>query len=142
MNREDFFKWDYEPFCILEGGLGLNDIENDLRKKLNKANAQLWVIEDLYDNPQRIGALQFLKPKTLIFGTTGIYHNKLDTLFKMADALNLDSVERVYLTLDSYDSIGGRLKEFGKKYPKIQFFDVDTLFDDEDSIRKVGVFKI
>jgi len=36
---------DFEPFCILEGGRGLNDDERSLATYLNDRNVDNWVIQ-------------------------------------------------------------------------------------------------
>lgn len=141
MDKKPFFNYDYAPFCFLEGGTGLNDVEEKLYQKIVDTRAECWSIEDLYDKPERIVALQFLKPKTIIFGTTGVYEKELSHLFKVAEVIDFDFVERLYLTLDTMRDAAKFIRPLLKKYPNIKVFSVD-FFDYWDfNIKEVTVSK-
>lgn len=142
MQRDDetIFNYNYEPFMFLEGQTGLNDCERIVSKILNDRNYRCWVLDDLYENPDRLVAIQYLKPKTIILGTTGLYKNELDYLFKIAAITDLSSIEKVILTLKSEEVIRWDLKQIQKKYPKMTFYSFGSVIDYDSS--EVEIYQI
>lgn len=128
---ERLFEYDNEPFCLLEGGTGLNELEGHVYHRLVDKNFEVWSLENLYEKPERLASLQFLKPKTLIFGTTAVYQDKLNLLVDLAQSLDLNSVEKVILTLDTDRDMRKQLKIFKEKYPKIKWYKFKHFFEDE-----------
>jgi len=138
MKHEKIFDYDKEPFMFLEGGMGLNDKEESIYKKMVSGNYECWSLEQLYDMPHRLGSIPYLKPKTLIFGTTGVYVDNLNKLIELANTLDLSSIERIVLTLDTETEMYKTLKYFHEKYPKIKFYKFKHLIkgDREDVVIK------
>jgi hypothetical protein len=135
--------YDFQPFCVLEGGSGLNDCERYLVKSLNHYNVDNWVIDDLYDKPRRLGAVQFLTPKTLVMGTTGVYRDKLNQLIDLFFSLEITGLENIILTLDSEDVFWFEMGEIKKRIPNIKFwglYSVPSMFDDEGT--KYEIYEI
>ncbi len=106
--------YDMEPIAFLEGGKGLNDTEDFIYKKCLRRNIEVWKIDDLYENPRRLVALQFLEPKTIILGTTGVYRDKLDDLIELFFTLKLKGLENIVICMDS----SGVLEDQFSKLPK------------------------
>ena len=138
MSKKRIFEYANEPFMFLEGGSGLNEKEEEVYKRLVKNNIEAWSLENLYKKPERLASIQFLKPKTLIFGTTAVYQDKLDILIELANSLDLSSIERIILTLDTENDMYKTLKVFKDKYPEIEFckFEYFSTHSDEDIFYK------
>lgn len=76
MNTSDLLQ--FEPFCVLNGQKGLHDTERNLVKQLNQRNIEVFVLDDLFKDTEKLKAIKYLKPKTLVLGTTGTYREDLD----------------------------------------------------------------
>lgn len=80
--------YDFEPYCILEGGQGLSNTEEVFVDKCNYMHIKNWVLDNLYEDPEKIKAIKYLKPKTIILGTTGTYADKLNKIKEIFAKLN------------------------------------------------------
>lgn len=133
-NIETLIDFDNQPIMLLEGGKGLNDLERSIYNYLVERRYEVFSLEDLYDKPERVVSIQFLKPKAIIFGTTGVYREDLGYIIEAMKITDLNSVEKVFLTLGSKDVLWRVLKEFKHKYPKIEFYDLSEGFEDGFSL--------
>jgi hypothetical protein len=130
---ERLYEYSNQPFMLLEGGQGLNEKERYIYRTLVSKSMDVWSIDNLYGKVARLGAINFLRPKTLIFGTTGAYKKDLELIQDFATALDFSSVEKVILTLDTENTMGKFLHFMGKEYPKIKFYKLKHFFTcDED----------
>ena len=137
--------YEFSPFLILEGGRSLHDGERYLVKSLNYWNADNWVIDNLYEDPSRLAAMQFLKPKTIILGTTGVYREKLEILIDLFFSLKLDYIENVILTISAEDVLWGEIKKLKKINKKVKFFTLEScpsMFDDEGEKYEIAKLKL
>lgn len=113
--------FDMQPYFILEGGTGLDSTEEEILHSLK--GKEVYVFDDLYTKPGKLACVNFLKPKTIIFGSTGLFKDKLAIIFDLSNELNFSSVENIVLTLEPNKTIMNFLLEMKKKYPKIVLFD-------------------
>lgn len=133
----------FSPFCILEGGEGLADCERYLVRSLNEYNSRNWVLDGLYKDPSRLASIQFLKPKTIIFGTTGVYAEKLNILIDLFFALDFSSLENVIMLRDTEYEVYKHLKILKGKMPNVKFWNlyhVPSFIDDVKT--KYSIYEI
>lgn len=126
--------YDFEPFCVLEGQKGLNDTERYFIRSCNEWNYENWVLDDLYENHRKLMAVFFLRPKTIILGTTGIYREKLDALTDLFFSYESDFswLENIIFTLDSEGIFRSEIKKIKELNSNIKFWDFyedPSLFD-------------
>lgn len=121
-----------EPIAFLEGGKGLNNCETFIHKTCFHKGLDMWLLDDLYSKPERIAALKFLKPKTLILGTTGVYEDKLNQLIDLFFDMEITSIENIILTLDSEDVLYKHLV----KLPKVKFLKPMQVYSFFDEVGK------
>jgi len=121
MKSEKLLQYDYEPFLFLEGGMGLNEIEDYIYKEMVSGSFECWSLEQLYEYPDRLRAIPFLKPKTIVFGTSGVYEEELSNLIRIIMSLDLSGIEKVVLTLDTENEIGTKLRKIAQANPALSF---------------------
>jgi hypothetical protein len=137
MSKQDKFTipyYDFEPFCLLEGQSSLEDCEYYFHKSLNYYRIRSWVLDDLYKKPERVAAIQFLKPKTIVLGTTGVYRDKLDALIDLFFSLKIEGLKNVILTLDTERELWDEIKTLKSKIPNVKIFNLwscPSMFDKE-----------
>lgn len=124
--------FDKQPFAILEGGLGLNDTEDRLAHGLFTRGFELYVLEELYEKPRKLAALQFLDVKTIILGTTGVYKDKLGMLVEFFMSLDLGHLENVVLTLDTERVMREEMRLLKDKLPGVRFWKLADVLWDKD----------
>ena len=124
--------YDFEPYCVLEGGSGFIDMEQDIIDRCNHKHITCWAIDDLYDNPERIKAIKYLKPKTIILGTTGTYVDKLSKIIEFFSKLNYFP-DNVIFTMGE-DYFYGLMKKAKIKNPKIKFYKMYPSFGENIQI--------
>jgi hypothetical protein len=139
---EKLFEYTNEPFMFLEGGTGLDEEEDYIYKRLVNNNFDSYKLDDLYNHPKKLASIHFLKPKTIIFGTTGVYEDKINMLVSLLDDLDLSSIEKVVLTIDSEREIPKILRHFKNKYPKLKFYKFEYFFTDENEVIKIKQIEI
>ncbi len=121
-----------QPFAFLEGGLGLNDTEQYLAEGLFKRGYEIYILEELYDKPRKLAALQFLDVKTIIMGTTGVYEKQLNLLVDFFFSLDIDKLENVVLTLDTERVMRDPMAKVKELNPKIKFYKILSPLWDKD----------
>jgi hypothetical protein len=112
-----------EPYMILEGS-SIDDTQEEILIELVQRNYVVWAIPDLYRNPLRLGCIPFLKPKTLILGSTGVYDKEIDLLFHLASKVDMSSVRKIILTFDNQNNLRKRMKPFLVEYPAIKVYEL------------------
>jgi hypothetical protein len=138
--------YDFAPFCVLEGGRGLHDTENYLIKSFNFHGARNWVLDELYEKPRRLVSLQFLRPKTLIVGTTGVYKDKINMLIDLFFELDVVGLENIILTMRSEDVFYEQLLILRERNPELKFWalnETPSMFDEdgtEYSIYEIEIY--
>lgn len=125
----DFSK---QPFAFLEGGLGLNDTEQYLSEGLFKRGYEIYILEELYDKPRKLVALQFLDVKTIIMGTTGVYQKELDLLVDLFFSMDVDKLENIIFTLDTERVMRGPMAKIKEAKPNIKFYKILSPLWDRD----------
>ncbi len=125
--------YDLEPIAFLEGGKGLDNMEKFIFRKCQFKDIDYWLLDELYEKPERVYALKYLKPKTLVIGTTGVYKEKLDNLIEIFFSLEITSVENIILVSDSEEVLHPHFK----KLPNVNFLkpnqNFSSMFDDIES---------
>ena len=128
MKQVEIKNWyDLEPFAFLEGGQGLNDLEDNFMKYLFNMNVDIYKLDKLYEQPRKIGALQFLDCKTLVLGTTGVYEEELNKLKEIFFKIEFKGIENIILTLYCEDVLWKDMLKFKELYPDVKFM---SLIDD------------
>ena len=125
----DFSFVTQSPVVFLEGGLGLLEEAERLVQMLVNHRIYPFVFEELYDNPELLITLKWIKPKTIVLGTTGVYRDKIDhcvKMFKIAEHIP-DNV----IFLFGEDDMKKEIKEFKALKPSMKVFAIHVL-DDED----------
>jgi hypothetical protein len=121
-----------QPFAFLEGGLGLNDTEQYLSEGLFKRGYEIYILEELYDKPRKLAALQFLDVKTIIMGTTGVYQKELDLLVDFFFSLDVDKLENIIFTLDTERVMREPMAKIKELNPNIKFYKILSPLWDRD----------
>lgn len=111
-----------QPYFLLEGSEGLNITDSEIREYLHSSNYEYYLFDNLYEKREKLACINFLEPKTLIFGTTGLFKDKLKDVFDLVYELNLNSVENIIFTLEPNRSIYMFLNPILTKYKKIKLF--------------------
>lgn len=129
----------FEPFVFLEGGRGLNDCESKVSKQLFNEGFDVWVLDDLYSNPDKLVAIKFLKPKTIFIGTTGVYKKDLSHLkevFKVCEYIP----DNLVLTVSNTENHISDLIEIAKATnPKFRVFELYPMFNEDDEIKFIHI---
>ena len=129
--------FEFEPYCFLEGGTGLNDCEQKVSDTLYRKHITSWILDDLYDKPERLIALKFLKPKTIFLGTTGVYQDKVNNLkevFKIAEHIP----DNIVFTIGDTETNFWELIDMAKATnPKVRFFDLYPMYTKDDDIQLI-----
>jgi hypothetical protein len=121
-----------QPFAFLEGGLGLNDTEQYLAEGLFKRGYEIYILEELYDKPRKLAALQFLDVKTIIMGTTGVYEKQLNLLVDFFFSLDIDKLENIVLTLDTERVMREPMEKIKELNPRVKFYKISSPLWDKD----------
>jgi len=91
-------EFDMEPIVFLEGGRGIGDTEMVISDICHDKNITYYILDDLYSDPEKIMAVKYLKPKSIIMGTTGVYKDKIEKVIKVfLEAKHLP--EKVFFTM-------------------------------------------
>lgn len=67
----------FEPIIILNGQSGLHDTERAFYNKCVKDSVDITIIDNVFEDQEKIKAIKYLKPKTIMVGTTGTYAEEL-----------------------------------------------------------------
>lgn len=129
-----------EPIVVLEGGIGLNDTERDIVDHLFKYRLYPVVLENLYEEPEKIIALKYIKPKTIMLSTTGTYRDELDhciEMFKIADHLP----DNVIIGIGE-DALWSTIRHFRKIKPDMKFFTATSYGKDDFIIQEMGEYDL
>lgn len=62
----------FDSVAILEGGLGLDDEQEEVMKFCLDNDITHWVLDEIYEKPRRLGSIVFLEPTIFIIKTTGV----------------------------------------------------------------------
>ena len=129
--------FEFEPYCFLEGGTGLNHSEEMVSQIIFNNKLNMWIIDDLYSNPERLLALRYLKPKTIFFGTTGTYKKDLvylKEIFKITEYIP----DNIVFTLGDTECHFWDLIDLVKSInPKVRFFELYTMYTLDDDIQLI-----
>ena len=129
--KVDFSFVTQSPVVFLEGGLGLLEEAEHLVQMLVNHHIYPFVFEELYDNPELLVTLKWIKPKTIVLGTTGVYRDKIDhcvSCFRIAEHIP-DNV----IFLLGEDDMKKEIAEFKALKPSMRVFSIHVL--DEENYR-------
>lgn len=129
--------FEFEPYCFLEGGTGLNDCEDKASRIIFSKKLDMWIIDDLYSKPDRLLALRYLKPKTIFLGTTGVYKKDLDYLKKIFSVAEYIPDNIVFTIGDTERHFWDLIKVAKATNPKVRFFDLYPMYTSEDDIQLI-----
>lgn len=73
---------DYKSFAILEGQTGLPASVQEAKDVLDYLGCEYWVLENLFEYPERIQAIPYLNPDVIIFQTTLMSKTEIDRFIK------------------------------------------------------------
>jgi hypothetical protein len=76
LTRNDLFNR-YESFMFIEGQQGLPDLVKDIYNVIYEKGLETWVLEKVFDNPERIKSIPYLNPSVIIFQTTMMSFDKI-----------------------------------------------------------------
>jgi hypothetical protein len=124
--------YDKQPFAFLEGGLGLNDTEKYLSEGLFERGYEIYILEELYEKPRKLAALQFLDVKTIVMGTTGVYEKELNLLVDFFFSLELNKLENIVFTLDTETIMRKPMRKIKEINPSIKFYKILSPLWDKD----------
>ncbi len=139
--EEISLNYDLEPIAFLEGSKGLDNMEKFIYRKCQYRDIDCWLLDELYVKPDRVYALKYLNPKTLVIGTTGVYKEKLDKLIEIFFSLEITSVENIILVSNSEEVLHPHFE----KLPNVNFLkpvqNYSPIFDDIEK-DEVSFYKI
>jgi len=141
MKTEEIPNSQWQPFMFLEGGVGFNDLEEDMFHAVIGSHQTAWEIDNLYKEPLRLACIDLLKPKTLVLGTTGLYAKDLKVLISVFFGLDLTSVKNIILTLNTEDVLYSEIRELKEKHPDIKVWKVNGEYSINDS-KKFNLYEI
>lgn len=124
----------FAPYCFLEGQTGLNEGEEYLYRSLVYYREKPFVIDNLYEDPRRLASLSFLRPKTLVLGTTGVYVAKLNFLIELFFDLDMQGLENVIITSDTPKIVTEAMVKLKQQLPEVKFwelYEVPSKFDEQ-----------
>lgn len=82
VSRNNLFT-DYESFMFLEGQTGLPDLVKEIHDHIRMYRPDsTWVVDDIFQKPDRIKAIPHLNPSVLIFQTTMMSCDKIDRIIE------------------------------------------------------------
>lgn len=123
------------PVVFLEGGLGLTNEGEDLVKFLVNQRIYPFVFEELYDNPELLITLKWIKPKTIVLGTTGVYREQINQcfeVFKLAECVP-DNI----VFLFGEETMGNEINYFKVLNPKMRVFTIYVLSADDYELTEI-----
>lgn len=126
LKNEDLFK-NYESFLFLEGQTGLPEHVEELYNFLHSKKLEVWIIEDIFNKPERIKAIPFLNPSVVIFQTTWMNSDKIKDIIKFLE-IGQYKPKEIWECLSSK-----RTNLDTKKYDVYDFF----LEDDSIELQKI-----
>lgn len=137
MSKQDteFSFFTQSPIAFLEGGLGLLDEATYLVKYLVNRMIYPFVFEELYDHPEMLVSFKWIKPKTIVLGTTGVYRDKIDhcvEMFRIAEHIP-DNV----IFLFGEDDMSKEIKEFKSIKPSMRVFAIYVLDEDNYKLTEI-----
>lgn len=137
MNNQDieFSFFTQSPVAFLEGGLGLPDEAEYLVKYLVNRRLYPFVFEELYENPEMLVSFKWIKPKTIVLGTTGVYRDEIDhcvEMFRIAEHIP-DNV----IFLFGEDDMRKEIKEFKSTKPSMRVFTIYVLDEDNYELTEI-----
>lgn len=125
-----------EPYCILNGQPDLHEAEMDLYRYLVSKNHIVNVLDNLFDEPEKLKSLLLLKPKTLVLGTTGVYADSLRRAIEAFKDLGYIP-DNVIFTMGE-EILSGLARKLKKSKPGMKFYGVVTFGPDDIEINEIG----
>lgn len=80
--NSEILNYKNESFCVLEGYAGFADTERRFIQECHSRNMKVLELDEIYDKPEQLMALKYLKPNTIVLGTTGTYREEVDNAVK------------------------------------------------------------
>lgn len=125
----------FAPFLFLEGQKYLSETEDLMQKICFKYKIKHKVLTDLYEHPEKIKMIDEFKPKSIVMGTTGVYHEKLKSILDVfATCKHLP--DNIFLTMGE-EVLCGVIRKHKKVKPSIKTYAVAPMskYDDENFTR-------
>lgn len=114
-----------DQYAILNGQEGLHTIEEELFGFLIDNHCTANIIDNLFEQPEKIAALKFLNPKTIVLSTTGLHHEKLQFCYELFKELEW-LPDNVVFT-GGEDNFLGMARTLKEIKPAMKFYNVYTL---------------
>lgn len=120
---------DLSPIAFLDG-TDLPETECTIFKNfVDRGFKDVWALEELYDFPERLMALKYLKPNTIVVGTTCV---KLDRFRKFVDTfLKIGHIPNNIILTHGGKYFIGTIKLLMEKKSDIKVFSAHGWVDDE-----------
>ena len=116
---------DLGPIAFLEGGSGLEECEDFIYRRCIVRDIDCWKLDSLYEYPEKMMAIQYLRPKTIIVGTTGVYKDKIQKIVEHFQSIPSEYIENVIITHDE----NGLLKYLAKQLVNIRILQPEEFYD-------------
>lgn len=114
--------YDMEPFVILEGSEYLGELEVKALEALQRQRIYPIPVCDLYKNPSAIVALHYLKPKTVILFSTGVYQTNIENCLEVFKACVEHLPDNIILGMNESAIIWKYLREIKKQKPSLNIY--------------------
>lgn len=76
-----FKPYDFDgEFCFINGQRGLDSTDQAIYDYLVDKSFYPLVLDELFDHPEKLIAIKYFNPSTIITGTTGVYQDKINML--------------------------------------------------------------
>lgn len=112
--------------AIINGQDGLHETESKLFKRLADFNFTPIVIDDLFEHPERIQVLKLMGIETIVLGTTGTFHEKIELVMDAFDKMNWLPKHAIFTMGEDY---------FWKLKDKVKFWSIMPMaWNDSDII--------
>jgi len=113
--------------AILNGGEGLHTIEEYVWKSLFNNKKEIVVIDDLYNQPEKIKLV--IDCDNIILSTTGEYADDLKKVTDAFEKLNYAPKIVIFITYDTADILCDVARRFKKNGTKFYSFDSPEDYD-------------
>lgn len=123
---------EFSPFMILEGQLYLNGTEEFIEELCIKSKIKHIVLTGLYDEPEQIKQIDTFKPKSIVLGTTGVYHESLKKILDVfATCKHLP--DNIFVTMGE-EVLCGVIRKYKEIKPSMKVYKVFLPFKEENSV--------
>lgn len=129
MEREHIEISELGTICIINGQRWLHDTEQAVYEFLvNDRNTYPMVLDNLFEQPEKIKAIKYYNPDTIMLGTTGVYRDKINLVLNEFTKLEWLPKNALFTMGEEYFGEFAKSGVIGyKMYPYARYFKEDPV---------------